>query len=98
MDKISEQLGVDLWEQGDHTLWTADLYPEKNTMKEAVKAALDLYELILGDLDPADVSYEAKRVNWKNAARKSLCSGFHAADADAIIARDRRMQELVQMD
>ena len=98
MDKISEQLGVDLWEQGDHTLWTADLYPEKNTMKEAVKAALDLYELILGDLDPADVSYEAKRVNWKNVARKSLCSGFHAADADAIIARDRRMQELVQMD
>ena len=51
----------------------ADLYPEKNTMKEAVKAALDLYELVLGDLDPADVSYEAKRVNWKNAARKSLC-------------------------
>lgn len=55
-----------------------------------------MYDLVLGDHDPADTSYEAKRVNWKNAARKSLCSGFHAADA--IIARDRRMQELVQMD
>ena len=35
---------------------------------------------------------------WKKAERKSLCSGFHAADPDAIIAWDWRMADLVAMD
>ena len=35
---------------------------------------------------------------WKNAQRKSLCAGFNDADASAIIAWNRRMQELVKMD
>lgn len=35
---------------------------------------------------------------WRNAEKKSLCSGFNAADPDAIIAWNRRMEDLVAMD
>lgn len=35
---------------------------------------------------------------WKNSERKSLCSGFNDADPDAIIAWNRHMEDLVQMD
>ena len=91
LDEISCELGVDLWPEGAHTLWAAELYPEKESIGEAVKASLELYALIVeGDKSGLET--------WKESNRKSLCSGFNAADADAIIAWDRRMIELVQMD
>ena len=90
LDEISKALGENLWENDAHSLWTAALYPEKPTIQEAVSAALQLYHMIMGE----DVHSE----KWKKSARKSLCSGFNAADPDAIIAWDRRMKELVQMD
>lgn len=93
LDEICEKLGVSVWDQKDsHTLWTAELYPEKDTIQEAVVAALDLYELVNGK------ACAEKLEDWKNSSRKSLCSGFHDADSDAIIAWDKRMRELVQMD
>lgn len=89
LDEIQERLGVILWEDENHTLWTAQLYPEADTIREALGAALNVYELIhaKGDLD-----------SWKNSDRKSLCSGFNDADPDAIIAWNRHMGDLVQMD
>lgn len=87
LDEISTKLGVNLWEQGPHTLWTAKLYPEKDTIQEAVAAALNLYHLVEGS--------DAEQL--EQGERKSLCSGFNAADPDAIIAWDKRMRELVQM-
>ncbi|MDY4671160.1 MAG: L-fucokinase [Oliverpabstia sp.] len=98
LDEISVQLGVNLWENEPHTLWAADLYPEKDTIKEAVAAALDVYELTSGRISSGDARHDEKLENWKNSSRKSLCSGFQAADPDAIIAWDKRMRELVQMD
>ena len=71
------------------TLWTADIYPACDTIVEAVWAALNVYEMAQGK---GDVE------KWRRATRRSLCSGFNAADPDAIIAWDNRMQELVQMD
>ena len=79
----------DLWEDENHTLWTAKLYPVCDTITEAVAAALNVYALAHGSGD-----LQA----WQSAKRKSLCSGFNEADADAIIAWDRRMEELVRMD
>ncbi|MBQ9748608.1 MAG: bifunctional fucokinase/L-fucose-1-P-guanylyltransferase [Clostridia bacterium] len=71
------------------TLWTADLYPACDTIREAVGAALNIYAMAHegGDADA-----------WRASSRKSLCSGFNDADPDAIIAWDNRMQELVRMD
>lgn len=98
LDEISCKLGVNLWESESHTLWNANLYPERDSVKEAVDAALNLYELVQGNNIVADAQYDARLDAWKGSVRRSLCSGFHAADQDAIIDWDRRMQEYVQMD
>ena len=81
-----EKLGVKL---GD-TLWDAELYPECETIREAVAAALNLHALVCG----RGGSPEA----WRKAPKKSLCSGFHDADPQAIIDWQSRMEELVRMD
>lgn len=71
------------------TLWTAELYPVCDTAAEGVKAALNVYVIAMGGGD---------RDLWARAEKTSLCSGFNAADPDAIIAWDKRMHELVMMD
>ena len=78
----------ELWDGSDRTLWTANLYPACDTIKEAVEAALNIYALAQGKGDIA---------LWSKALRKSLCSGFNDADPYALIAWDKRMQELVRM-
>ncbi len=68
-----------------HDLWTAPIYPERSTIKEAVAAALKLYELVMAD-------------EWnKVEPGKSLASGFNDADPEAILAWNKRMEELVAM-
>ncbi len=89
LDKIAEKLKTDLWKDDNHTLWTAEIYPESDSINQAVKAALNLYYLVNGTGDLGA---------WINSDRKSLCSGFNAADPDAIIAWDRRMTDLTVMD
>lgn len=79
----------DLWETQSHSLWEATLYPVCDTVREAVAAALNIYEMAVGDGDVA---------TWQRAQRMSLQSGFNEADPDALIAWDKRMQELVRMD
>ena len=90
LDQLAEKLGTDLWQNEPHTLWAAELYPEADTIKEAVGAALNLYAIVNeegGDLEA-----------WKKAEKRSLCSGFNDADPDAIIAWNKRMADLVAMD
>ncbi len=80
---------AEIWDGEDRSLWTAKLYPVCDSIREAVAAALNLYELCQGRGD----------VNaWRQATRKSLGAGFNDADPDALIAWDKRMQELVKMD
>ena len=91
---IVKQLGIsdnDIWADGDgRTLWNAALYPECDTIKEAVASALKLYDMI--------VSGKGDKASWLEASRKSLCSGFNDADPQAIIDWTKRMEELVRMD
>lgn len=79
----------DVWNTDSHYIWNADLYPECDTISDAVKAALNLYELVNGN---GNIEF------WKKSNRKSLKSGFNDADPEAIIAWDNRMQELVRID
>ena len=79
----------ELWTGDNRSLWMANLYPACSTISEAVAAALNIYALAHGE---GDVE------TWRNATRKSLCSGFNEADPYAIIQWDKRMRELVQMD
>lgn len=88
--KESMLLGKPLTNLGiEGPLWTAALYPVCNTISEGVQAALNLYELVMGRGDVAA---------WNRVEKKSLSAGFLDADTDAIIAWDKRMQELVQME
>lgn len=91
LDEVSKELNVNLWENDSHTLWSAALYPEKDTIDEALKAALNLYAILTDDS-------QADFLAWKEAEKKSLCSGFNDADPDAIIAWNQRMADLVSMD
>ncbi|MBO5856647.1 MAG: bifunctional fucokinase/L-fucose-1-P-guanylyltransferase, partial [Clostridia bacterium] len=73
----------------EKTLWNAEIYPACDSISEAVKEALNIYEIVNGDGDLEHLM---------SLERKSLQSGFNSADADAIIAWDNRMQDLVKMD
>ena len=87
-----EQNGLaasDLWQGDDHSLWEAELYPSCATIDEALSAALNVYAMAQGH---GDVQA------WRMSERKSLRSGFNDADPEALIAWDKRMQELVRMD
>lgn len=96
LDDIAKFTGTDLWEAGEpHSLWTARLYPEKKTVKEAVRAALELYKLVT---ELSEKSQKGLIRQWKGEQRRSLHSGFECADPDAIIAWNRRMADLVSMD
>lgn len=75
-----------LWDEGeDHTLWFAHIYPEKKTIREAVDAAIFLYHMVMAG-------------STIHKAGKSLASGFNDADPEALIAWDKRMAELVEME
>lgn len=88
--KENKLFGKPLIDMGiDGSLWNADLYPVCSNIRDGVKAALELYEIVM---------HGADRTAWAQAEKKSLCSGFNDADPDAIIAWDKRMHELVMMD
>ncbi len=75
-----------LWDEGeDHTLWFAHIYPEKKTIREAVDAAIFVYHTVMA-------GSTVKKVG------QSLASGFNDADPEALIAWDKRMAELVEME
>ena len=86
LNHISEE---ELWDDTGHALWTAKLYPSCDTIAEALAAALNVYDMAHGKGDV---------LAWRNANRKSLCSGFNEADPYALIDWEKRMQELVRMD
>lgn len=81
----------ELWEADakTHSIWDARLYPSCETIGEAVEAARNLYAMARGTGD-----VEA----WRKKERRSLSSGFAEADPEALIAWERRMQELVRME
>lgn len=83
--KENKLFGKELPKELGAALWNAPIYPERDTIKEAVAAALDLFEKVKND-------------NWSAIeSDKSLASGFNDADPEAILAWNKRMEELVAM-
>jgi fucokinase len=66
----------ELWQEEDHYLWNAKLYPAAGTMEAALEAALNICAMARGK---GDVQA------WRKSIRNSLCSGFNEADSQAII-------------
>lgn len=83
--KENKLFGKELPPELGATLWNASIYPERDTIREAITAALDLYDKVTND-------------NWSAIeSGKSLASGFNDADPEAILAWNKRMEELVAM-
>ncbi len=81
---FGKELKGELWKAGEQkNLWNANLYPECDTMQEAVEAALKLHDAVL----------RGKEFEYG----KSLATGFRDADPEALLAWQKRMAELVQM-
>lgn len=91
LDELERNFDVKFWEDQPHTLWSANLYAEADTIQEAVDASLELYAVVTGEK-------VFDRDSWNAVSHKSLCAGFNDADPDAIIAWNRRMEDLVAMD
>ena len=91
LDELERNFDVKFWEDQPHTLWSANLYAEADTIQEAVDASLELYAAVTGEK-------VFDRDSWNAVSHKSLCAGFDDADPDAIIAWNRRMEDLVAMD
>lgn len=91
LDELERNFDVKFWEDQPHILWSANLYAEADTIQEAVDASLELYAAVTGEK-------VFDRDSWNAVSHKSLCAGFNDADPDAIIAWNRRMEDLVAMD
>ena len=70
-------------------LWNANLYPECETMNEAVLNALNIYKIANNDKD-GDLE------KWKKYNKKSLSSGFNDADSYSLIEWNERMLNIVK--
>lgn len=82
---FGRELEGELWNEGDpHILWYANIYPEKDTIDDAVASALDIYRKVCSGESLEGIG-------------KSMAAGFNDADPEAIIAWNARMAELVQM-
>ena len=79
----------DLWRGKTHDLWTAEIYPECDTMEEALSAALNVYEIANGAGDIAA---------WKKASRTSLYSSFNNADTSALLEWNTRIRKIVKIE
>lgn len=83
--KENKLFGKELPAELGSTLWNAPIYPEKDNIKDAVAVALELYDKVTNN-------------NWTAIEPgKSLASGFNDADSEAILAWNKRMEELVAM-
>ena len=71
-------------------LWNINLYPECETMDEAVKSALNIYKISFGEKD-------GNLEEWKKYNKKSLFSGFNDADIFEYINWNKRIKDLVNL-
>jgi fucokinase len=86
---FGKKLKGDFWDPDEaHTIWNAKLYPECDTVSEAVSMAMELFRMgMTGEWSE----------QWFALPRKSLASGFRDADVRAILSWSGRMGELVAM-
>ncbi len=81
-----------IWDASDEkNLWNAKLYPECDTIREAVDWACRIHSIA------TQTDAEEYVQHWLQCKRKSLKEGFADADTRAIIEWHNRMEDLVHM-
>ncbi|MCR4740622.1 MAG: bifunctional fucokinase/L-fucose-1-P-guanylyltransferase [Lachnospiraceae bacterium] len=81
---FGKELTGNLWKPGDvHILWNACIFPEKESIRDAVAFALHVYYAVMEGSEIPE--------------GKSMAEGFNDADPEAILAWNKHMEELVAM-
>ena len=82
----------EIWEDKEHSLWKANIYPECDTIKEGMEYAECLINMTtMSDVDSGKV--EA----WKRVKKTSLYSSFNQADGSAIIPWRENLEDRIRV-
>ena len=96
LDELEDTLGVRFWEENGqaHTLWSAALYQEADTIREATDATLELYEIVTGGKADPDAI-----IAWnKRMAELVTMDGIAKAIRDRVPAGNiRKLQALTKI-
>ena len=97
----------DIWDDKDHSLWKANIYPECDTIKECMEYAEFLVQMTImsnGDMNISAAEAEERIVlcqewltKWKNSKRTSLYSSFNQADGSAIIPWRENLEDQIRV-
>lgn len=79
-----------IWGRESASIWNARIYPECDTMEEAVRAALLIYRIISGTADQNEISLAG------NSVRHSLNSSYSGADVSFAMHRKEEIQNKVK--
>lgn len=86
---VNQLESSDLWEDSAHILWTAALYPECDSMEEAVEYALILCRMAAG------LSVAEEITRWRQKNRTSLYKSFNHADTLFLSAWSRELENRI---
>lgn len=92
LEDLLEKAGVtekDLWEDEEHYLWNAKLYPAKATQKEAVQASLVLTKILAGTATSDEVQ------SWKQETRYSLQESFLLGNTTCFIKWENELENQI---
>ena len=82
----------DVWSDGDHSLWKANIYPECDTIVECMAFAESLIQMTkMSEVDSKMVE------KWKKAKKTSLYSSFNQADGSAIIPWRENLEDQIRV-
>lgn len=82
----------DVWSDGDHSLWKANIYPQCDTIQECMAFAENLIQMTR----MSEVNSEMVE-NWKKAKKTSLYSSFNQADGSAIIPWRENLEDQIRV-
>ena len=82
----------DIWSDGEHSLWKANIYPECDTIAECMEYAEGLIQMT----KMSDANSEMVEC-WKKAKKTSLYSSFNQADGSAIIPWRENLEDQIRV-
>ncbi|MBQ9817673.1 MAG: bifunctional fucokinase/L-fucose-1-P-guanylyltransferase [Proteobacteria bacterium] len=94
LSKLIAMTGVredEIWGSSSASLWYARIYPICDSMSDAVRAALNLYDILAGTASAETIEI------WKKAQKTSLAESFLSADIEAILNRQDEIQTEVHI-
>lgn len=80
-----------IWEEQEHYLWFAKLYPVCESKEEAIKAALLVSEIAKAKANEKEVAH------WLSLKRMSLFESFNEADVEAMLPWKKKLRNKIQV-